>query len=71
MRKPQSLIDSDAISDFYIDYTADNVVSRKYLPKTSHKTVVKCSECGGNNEVIVGITRHCSFCGQPLLLGTN
>lgn len=65
----QSLIDSDEIDDFYIDYGADNVVSRKYIPKTSHKTVVKCTECGGNNEVIVGITRHCSFCGQPLLLG--
>lgn len=66
----QSMIDSEIITDFYIDYAADQVVSRKYIPKTSHKTVVKCSECGGNNEVIVGITRHCSFCGQPLLLGT-
>ncbi len=65
----QSLIDSDEIDDFYIDYGSDQVVSKKYIPKTSHKTVVKCSECGGNNEVIVGITRHCSFCGQPLLLG--
>jgi len=67
----QRLIDSEEISDFYIDYSADQVVSRKYIPKTSHKTVVKCSECGGNNEVIVGITKHCSFCGQPLLLGTT
>lgn len=67
----QSMIDSEIITDFYIDYAADQVVSRKYIPKTSHKTVVKCSECGGNNEVIVGITRHCSFCGQPLLLGTT
>lgn len=64
----QSMINSEMISDFYIDYSADQVVSRKYIPKTSHKTVVKCSECGGNNEVIVGITKHCSFCGQPLLL---
>ncbi len=67
----QGLIDSGLISDFYIDYSADQVHSRKYVPKTSHKTVVKCSECGGNNEMIVGITKHCSFCGQPLLLGTT
>lgn len=67
----QRLIDSEEISDFYIDYSADQVVSKKYIPKTSHKTVVKCSECGGNNEVIVGITKHCSFCGQPLRLGTT
>lgn len=67
----QRLIDSEEISDFYIDYGSDQVVSRKYIPRTSHKTVVKCSECGGNNEVIVGITKHCSFCGQPLLLGTS
>ena len=67
----QSMISSEMISDFYIDYSADQVVSKKYIPKTSRKTVVKCSECGGNNEVIVGITKHCSFCGQPLLLGTT
>jgi hypothetical protein len=67
----ESMINSEMISDFYIDYSADQVVSRKYIPKTSHKTVVKCSECGGNNEVIVGITKHCGFCGQPLLLGTT
>ena len=59
------------IGDFYIDYSSDQVVSKKYVPKTSHKTVVKCSECGGNNDLIVGITKHCSFCGQPLLLGTT
>lgn len=67
----QNMIDSEMISDFYIDYSADQVVSKRYIPKVSHKTVVKCSDCGGNNEVIIGITKHCGFCGQPLLLGTT
>lgn len=67
----QSMIDSEMISDFYIDYNADQVVSKKYVPKTSHKTVVTCSGCGGNNELIVGITRHCSFCGESLVLRTT
>lgn len=66
----QRLIDTEEISDFYIDYSADQVVSRKYIPKTSHKTVTKCSGCGATNEVIVGITKHCGYCGQPLMLGT-
>ena len=67
----QSMIDSDMIADFYIDYSADLVVSRKYIPKASYKTVVTCTSCGGNNELIVGITKTCSFCGQPLVLGTT
>lgn len=62
----QSLIDSEEISDFYIDYQADEVVSRKYIPKSSHKTVVACGVCGARNDVIVGITRCCSHCGQAL-----
>lgn len=70
-RDIQTLIDSEVIEDLYIDYSADQVVSKKYIPNESHKTVVKCSECGGNNEVIVGITRECNFCGQPLLRGTD
>lgn len=67
----QSMIDSEMINDFYIDYNSDQVVSKRYIPQKSRKTVVKCSECGGNNELIVGITKPCGFCGQPLLLGTN
>lgn len=67
----QGMIDSDMITDFYIDYSADQVVSRKYIPKSSYKTVVACSGCGGANELIVGITKTCSFCGQPLQLGTR
>jgi hypothetical protein len=62
----QGMIDSDVISDFYIDYQADQVFSKKYIPKTSHKTVVTCPGCSGRNEVIVGIPRGCSYCGQPL-----
>lgn len=64
----QTLIDAGIVSDFYIDYGAEQVVSRKYIPERSHKTVVTCSGCGGNNEVIVGITRTCGFCGEPLIL---
>lgn len=62
----QAQIESGQIEGFYLDHGADMVV---YVPATSHKTVVRCTECGGPNEVIVGITRPCSFCGQPLLLG--
>jgi hypothetical protein len=64
----QMLIDSEEISDFYIDYQADQVVSKKYVPKSSHKTVVTCRLCGAHNELIVGITRSCAACGEPLIL---
>ena len=67
----QAMLRSGMIDDVYVDYQRERVVSRKYIPKTSHKTVVTCSGCGGNNEVIVGITRTCSFCGQPLVLATQ
>lgn len=69
-REIQAMIDSDMIDDFYIDYGADQVVSRKYIPKTSYKTVVTCRACGANNELIVGITRPCAACGEPLVLNT-
>lgn len=69
-RDVQAMIDSGMISDFYIDYQTEQVVSKKYVPERSHKTVVTCSGCGGNNELIVGITKVCSFCGQPLVLKT-
>src|SRR5690606_38351993 len=58
-REIQSMIDSDMIDDFHIDYGADQVVSKKHVPKTSRKTVVTCRACGANNELIVGITRPC------------
>ena len=67
----QAMLRSGMIDDVYVDYQRERVVSRKYIPKTSHKTVVTCSGCGGNNEVIVGITRTCSFCGQPLVLASQ
>jgi hypothetical protein len=69
-REIQSMIDSEMISDFYLDYQGDQVISKKYIPKTSHKTVVTCSGCSGRNELIVGITRHCTYCGEPLVLTT-
>lgn len=67
----QAMLRSGIIDDFYVDYQREQVVSRKYIPKTSHKTVVTCPGCGGHNEVIVGITRTCSFCGQPLVLASK
>lgn len=67
----QTMIGSGMIDDMYVDYQREQVVSRKYIPKSSHKTVVSCSGCGANNEVIVGITRPCSFCGQPLVLAAQ
>lgn len=69
-RDIQRMIDSGTIDDFYIDYKAEQVVSRKYIPKSSHKTVVTCLACGANNELIVGITRACAACGEPLVLKT-
>ena len=67
-RDIQRMIDSGTIDDFYIDYKAEQVVSRKYIPKSSHKTVVTCRACGANNELIVGISRACAACGEPLVL---
>ena len=70
-RDIKGMIDSGVIDDFYIDYQAEKVVSKKYVPGNSHKTVAVCSGCGGRNELIVGITRACSFCGEPLILRTT
>lgn len=67
-RDIQRMIDAGVINDFYIDYAAEQVVSKKYVPKNSHKTVVTCRACGANNELIVGITRACGTCGEPLVL---
>jgi hypothetical protein len=64
----QRLIESGTIEDFYVDFEGEQIVSKKYVPKTSHKTVAECSSCGQRNELIVGITRHCVSCGQPLML---
>jgi len=71
VRDIQVLIDSDTITDFYIDHATESVVSKKYVPKVSHKVVVACYGCGGSNELIVGIPRPCTYCGQPLALGTG
>ncbi|WP_421735979.1 hypothetical protein [Cellulomonas sp.] len=67
-RDLRALIDSGAVEDFYLDYRSERVVSTKYIPQRSHKTVATCRGCGGNNEVIVGIPRSCSFCGEPVVL---
>jgi len=64
----EAMIGSGMISDFYLDHSIEQVVSKKYVPKTSHKTVITCSGCGGNTEIIVGITRPCTYCGEPLVL---
>jgi hypothetical protein len=69
-REIQHMIDSEAITDIYIDYEADRVISKKYIPKMSHKTVVVCTGCGARNELIVGITKACDYCGDPLVLST-
>ncbi len=67
-RDVQAMIDSGMIRDIYIDHKAEQVVSKKYVPKKSRKAVATCSGCGGNTEVIVGIPKPCSFCGQLLVL---
>lgn len=67
-RDIQRMIDIGIIDDVHIDYQAEEVVSKKYVPKTSHKTVVTCRACNANNELIVGITRACAACGEPLVL---
>jgi hypothetical protein len=70
-RDIQRMIDSGLIDDAHIDYQAEEVVSKKYVPRISHKTVVACGACGANNELIVGITRPCRACGEPLVLKTS
>ncbi len=69
-RDLRSLINANMVDDLYIDYKSERVVSKTYIPGRSWKTVVKCDGCDGNNELIVGITKTCSFCGQPLLMNT-
>ncbi|CAM3450224.1 Helix-turn-helix type 11 domain-containing protein [Nocardioides dubius] len=68
-RDLQALIDAHMVADLYIDYGADRVINKRYIPGASRKVVVKCTECRANNEVAIGITKVCSFCRQPLLLG--
>lgn len=67
-RDIQRMIDAGVVDDIHIDFRAEEVVSKKYVPKTSRKTVVVCRACNANNELIVGITRACSACGEPLVL---
>lgn len=67
-RDIQRMIDAGLLDEYYVDYTTEQVVSKKYVPKSSHKTVVTCRACGANNELIVGITRACVACGEPLVL---
>lgn len=67
-RDIQRMIDIGIVEDIHIDFQAEEVVSKKYVPKTSHKTVVACRACNAHNELIVGITRPCVACGEPLVL---
>lgn len=64
----QRMIDSGDLADVYIDYQAGQVVNKKYTPDRSHKTVATCPSCGARSEVIIGVTRSCSYCAQPLPL---
>lgn len=64
----QKMIDSAMITDYYLDVARDMVVSKKYIPSTSHKTVISCPSCQAHTEVIVGIPAPCSFCRKPLIL---
>jgi hypothetical protein len=67
-RDIQRMIDIGVVEDIHIDFQAEEVVSKRYIPKTSHKTVVACRACHAHNELIVGITRPCVSCGEPLVL---
>lgn len=69
-RDVEMMIGADMLPDIYVDYSRAMIVSKKYIPAESHKTVVTCPSCGANNELIVGITKQCAHCKQPLLLGT-
>ncbi|UUW87772.1 hypothetical protein [Pimelobacter simplex] len=70
-RDLQRMIDIGVVEDIHIDFQAEEVVSKRYVPKTSHKTVVACRACHAHNEVIVGITRPCVACGEPLVLNAQ
>lgn len=67
----QLMIDAEMIDDVYIDYGRDLVITKKYVPASSYKTVVVCGKCHANNELIVGITKSCVFCREPLILNTT
>lgn len=67
-RDIQRMIDSGMVADLYLDYQGGRVVSKKFTPDSSTKTVVKCSSCGAQTDVIVGIARSCPYCGQGLTI---
>lgn len=67
-RDIQKMIDSGMANDIYLDYQGERVVSKKFVPERSHKTVVACPSCNARSEVIVGVTRTCPYCSQPLPL---
>lgn len=62
----QRMIDSEMISDYYIDHKLGAIISKKFIPESSTKKVVRCENCGATNEIIVGIPKNCDFCGMPL-----
>lgn len=62
----QNMIDSEIISDYYIDHKSDAVISKKFIPETSTRKVVRCDNCSAANEIIVGIPKNCEYCGTPL-----
>lgn len=67
----EALIDSGVLEDYYVDHGSQRVVSRKFVPKAGRKAVVECQGCGAQNDVIVGITRPCDFCRQPVSFETT
>ncbi|WMJ86055.1 hypothetical protein [Anaerocolumna sp. MB42-C2] len=35
--------------------------------KEPRRKVIKCPNCGANNEVVEGITKECEYCDTPII----
>ena len=67
MNDLQNMIDLGYIEDYYIDYEQGLLIDKSYVPNKIVKKIVKCPECGANNEVIVGQSNYCVSCRGLLL----
>ncbi|WP_286216064.1 hypothetical protein [Demequina sediminis] len=67
-RDLEALISSGMASDLYIDYQGQRLVRRSHVPKNSRKATVRCTSCGGSNDIIVGSAKKCDYCLSALPL---
>lgn len=68
MNDIQSMIDSNYITGYYIDYKLGLLVDKNYIPEKFVKKIVKCQTCGASNEVVIGQSNYCNYCDSLIIL---